>query len=257
MDNLQKTFKDSYVKYLKDKVKAGVELDNYSKGTFEYDATKVKFVANVYKPEGLLDRLMQTSSDFEAAKELYEAYKDITPLLASTEQFWVYLCHVDLFPYVQKRWGTDLNKSEYIEDHWFFGKHGYVRNGLSSLWWSIYCSYDESKEDPYELSEILFRNFSFRVAWLKTMLRTKEGLLGILEFLKENSDILETSFENRSRFIAKYVNLLGGVKQLSYLKRDYLKAELQKIKPVILKIKTRDDVQNKTVAEILEDKGTE
>ena len=215
----------------------------------------LKCIANVYKPEGLLDKLMQTSSDFEAAKVLYESYKNITPLLASTEQFWAYLCHVDLFLYVQKRWGTDLENPEYIEDHWFFGKHGYIRNCLASLWWSIHCSYDDSKEDPYELSEILFRNYSFRVAWLKIMLRTKEGLLGILEFLKENPDILETAFENRSRFIAKYVNLIGGVKQLSYLNREFLKSELQKIKPVILKIMTRDDVQNKTVAEILEDKS--
>lgn len=255
MDNLQRTFKESYVKRLKNEIKAGVSIPKYSSETFEYDPTMLKCIANVYKPEGLLDKLMQTSSDFEAAKVLYESYKHITPLLASTEQFWAYLCHVDLFPYVQKRWGTDLENPEYIEDHWFFGKYGYIRNCLASLWWSIYCSYDESKEDPFELSEILFRNYSFRVAWLKIMLRTKEGLLGILEFLKENPDILETAFENRSRFIAKYVNLIGGVKQLSYLNREFLKSELQKIKPVILKIMTRDDVQNKTVAEILEDKS--
>jgi len=254
MDKLQKTFKESYAKRLKDEVKAGVSLSKYTEESFEYDESMVKFVANVYQPDGLLDALMQSSSDFEAAKALFEAYKGISPLLASTEQFWVYLCHVDLFPYVQKRWSADLDKSEFIEDHWFFGKHGYLRNGLASLWWSIYCSYDETRENPYELSEVLFRNYSFRVMWLKIMLRTKEGLLGMLEFLLENPEIMDTAFENRSRFIAKYVNIIGGSKQLSYLDRSYLKAELYKVKPAILMVMTRDDVQNKSVADILEEK---
>ena len=251
MDKLQKTFKENYAKRLKDEVRAGLSIPKYSLESYEYDESMVKYVANVYQPEGLLEKMMNASSDFEAAKALFEAYKGISPLLASTEQFWAYLCHVDLFPYVQKRWNADLDKAEYIEDHWFFGKHGYIRNGLATLWWSIYCSYDENRKDPYELSEILFRNFSFRVAWLKIMLRTKEGLLGILEFLNENQDVMDNAFENRGRFIAKYVNILGGSKQLSYLDRNYLKNELMKIKPAILKVMTRDDVQNKSVAEIL------
>jgi len=86
------------------------------------------------------------------------------------------------------------------------------------------------------------------------MLRTKEGLLGMLEFLLENPEIMDTAFENRSRFIAKYVNIIGGSKQLSYLDRSYLKAELYKVKPAILMVMTRDDVQNKSVADILEEK---
>lgn len=254
MDKLQKTFKESYAKRLKDELKAGYSLAKYSSDTFEYDETMVKYVANVYQPVGLLEKMMNSTSDYEAAVALYEAYKNISPLLASTEQFWVYLCHVDLFPYVQKRWGDALDKQEYIEDHWFFGKHGYVRNCLATLWWSIYCSYDDTRENPYELSEILFRNYSFRTSWLTIMLRTKEGLLGMLEFLLENPEVMSTAFENRSRFMAKYVNLIGGSKQLSYLDRNYLKAELEKVKPTILRVLTRDDVQNKNVADILEDK---
>ena len=251
MDKLQRTFKESYAKLMKDELKAGHSIAKYSSEVFEYDESKVKFVANVYQPDGLLEKMMQSTSDFDAAVLLYEAYKNISPLLASTEQFWVYLCHVDLFPNMQKRWDSDLEKSEYIEDHWFFGKHGYLRNGLASLWWSVYCSYDETRDNPYELTEILFRNYSFRTTWLKIMLRTKEGLLGMLEFLKENPDIMDSAFENRSRFIAKYVNIIGGTKQLSYLDRNYLKTELAKVKPAILRVTTRDDIQNKDVSDLL------
>lgn len=253
MDKLQKTFKESYAKYLKEELKAGYSINKYSSEQFEYDESKVKFVANVYQPNGLLEKMMQCSSDYEAAVVLFEAYKNLSPLLASTEQFWVYLCHVDLFPYMRKRWDSDLDKKEYIEDHWFFGKHGYLRNGLASLWWSVYCSYDENNENPYELTEILFRNYSFRTTWLKIMLRTKEGLLGILEFLKENPDVMDNAFENRGRFIAKYVNIIGGAKQLSYLDRNYLKEELTKVKPAIMRVLTRDDIQNKDVSDLIQE----
>lgn len=251
MDKLQKTFKESYIRRLKEELKTDSGIKKYSLDNYTYEERMVKYVANVYHPIGLLERLMQTKTDYEAAIILFEAYKGISPLLASTEPFWAYLCHVDLFPYVKKRWNSDIDKPEYIEDHWFFGNHGYLRNGLASLWWSVYCSYDETRENPYELTEILFRNYSFRTTWLKIMLRTKESLLGVLEFLKENPEVIDNSFENRGRFIAKYINLIGGSKQLSYMGRDYLKTELNKIKPIILQISSRSDVQNKNISEIL------
>lgn len=251
MDKLQKTFKEAYVKRLKEEIKTEDGLKKYTLDRFEYDERMVKYVANVYQPIGLLDSLMQTTTDYEAAILLYEAYKGISPVLASTEQFWVYLCHVDLYPYAKKRWGNEIMKFENIETHWFFGSHGYIRNALASLWWSVYCSYDEKRENPYELTEILFRNYSFRTTWLKIMLRTKESLLGILEFLKENPEIMESSFENRGRFIAKHINLLGGTKQLSYMNRNYIKTELYKIKPAILEVTTREDVQKKKSISII------
>lgn len=252
MDKLQKTFKESYALYLKDAVKTGITLDNYRKEEFEYDLTKVKQVANLYEPKGLLEKLLATKDDYSAAILIYEAYKDLSPLLASTETFWVYLTHVDLYPFVQYRHPVEKAKNvqSHILDHWFFGK-GYIRNTLASLWWSVYCSVDEGRENPYELTEVFFKNYSFRVIFLKILLRTKEGLLGILEFLKENPDVLNNNFENRGRFIAKYFNGLGGSKQLSYLKRDFFKEELYKVKDVILAITDRDDVQNRDVTAIL------
>lgn len=254
MDNLQHTFKESYTIYLKDAVKAGVSIDNYKQPEFDYDKSKVKFIANLYEPKMLLEKLMSANTDYEAAVILYEAYKDLSPLLASTEAFWVYLTHVDLYQYVQYRHPVvkARNEQSHILDHWFFGKQGYIRNTLASLWWSVYCSVDETRSNPYELTEIFFRNYSFRVVNLRIMLRTKEGLLGILEFLKENPDVLENNFENRGLFIAKYFNNLGGSKQLSYLKRDFFKQELINIKNIILSITDRGDVQNRDVVAILD-----
>ena len=71
--------------------------------------------------EGLLDRL-DPEDDFTSAKEIYQAYENVTPLLASLPDLWVYLAHVDLFPYVQKRHSDVFNDGvteDYIIDHWY------------------------------------------------------------------------------------------------------------------------------------------
>ena len=96
---LQRIFKNPYLKQLRD----NIIVDDYRKEEFPYDDTQTKALANVYKPEGLLEKLDPTD-DFKTAKALYEAYKDVSPLVASLPNLWVYLTHVDLFQYVQKRW---------------------------------------------------------------------------------------------------------------------------------------------------------
>ena len=253
MDKLQRTFSDSYVTNLKNDVKTGVSIEKYSADEFDIDTTKLKYVANVYTPTDLLENMMASQNDFEAAVILYEAYKDIPLVLASNEAFWTYLCHTELFEYCKKRYPVDdaKNKTYHILDHWFFG-NGYNRNTLAQLWWGVQETFDEKCIDnPYHLTEIFFRNYSFRVIWFTKMLRTKQGLLGILDFLEENQDIMEESFEHRGFFIAKYFNRLGGTKQISFLPREFFKKELESIKGTILAIKSRNDVSNLDASQII------
>ena len=121
---LQKTFKESYMKTLRDAVKSETSIPLYGNDAFEIDTTQVKRLANVYAPEGLVEKLEKVwEDDFKSAVAIYEAYKNISPLLASNEAFWAYLTHVDLFSYTQKRWPKVMDKDcsvEYILDHWFF-----------------------------------------------------------------------------------------------------------------------------------------
>lgn len=253
MDKLQRTFSDSYVTKLKNDVKTGVSIEKYSADEFDIDTTKLKYVANVYTPTDLLERMMTAQSDFEAAVILYEAYKDIPLVLAANESFWTYLCHAELFEYCKKRYPVEdaKNKTTHVLDHWFFGS-GYNRNTLAQLWWGVQETFDEKCIDnPYHLTEIFFRNYSFRVIWFTKMLRTKQGLLGILDFLEENQDIMEESFEHRGFFIAKYFNRLGGTKQISFLPREFFKKELESIKGTILAIKSRNDVSNLDASQII------
>ena len=118
-----------------------------------------------------------------------------------------------------------------------------ARNAVASLWWGVYFSIDEDREDPYELTQILFRNSSFRAIWFTVFLRIKNGLMGVLEFLKENQELFDTPFENKGRFIANYFNRLGATRELSILPRSFFKEECYKIKDIISSINNESDLR--------------
>ena len=250
MLQLQKTFKESYMKTLRDAVKSGEALPLYRGDSFAIDEIQVKRLANVYAPEGLENKLIPTSDgDFESAVAVYEACKDISPLLASNETFWAYITHTIMFHYTQKRWPNAINGSatpSYILDHWFVGPNGLLRNAAATLWWGVYSTVDEERTNKYELTEILFKNYTFRVVTLGsyTLIRHRQAMLGILGFLKDNPDIIQTGFEYKGQFITKYFNRLGSSKQLVYMDRDFFYNTLKKIKDKITSITCREDINN-------------
>lgn len=241
---LQKVFKRSYM----DELRKNIHISDYQGESFPYEPSKVKTLANVYKPDGLLERL-DPDDDFASAIEIYLAYENITPLLASMPDLWVYLSHVDLFPYVQKR-HSDVFKEDitidYIVDHWFKNKVSIFRMALPSAWWSVYLSIDRERENPYELTEILFKNQELRTNSFGplTLIRHREAMIGILEFLKEHPELLYDGMNMRAQFIRKLFNLIGGYKRLECMNRDFFKRELEKRLDVISRKLTREEIQN-------------
>lgn len=265
-DQLQKTFKDTYTKQLIDGVKAGRILDSYATGDFEIEESQLRYIAGVYTPIGLQERMLDAAKrdgkqhGVEAAIELYKAYKDLTPLIASDESFWAYLCHTELKDFVRQEWPwvQAKNQTSYVLDHYFFGKD-YIRNALASLWWGVRFSYDfereEKGEDPYTLTRVFFKNYSLRVTWLTVVLRMPNALLGILEYLNEHPEIIDSSIENRGLFISKYFNMLGATKQLSSLSKDFFMKEMEKLYPIIMSIRGRADVTRKEAVAIIQSKS--
>ena len=246
MTQLQRTFKESYLLELKDAVKANTAVSLYGKPTFNIDETKTARLANVYEPDGLAERL-DPLNDFKSAVALYEAYKDISPLVATSEAFWAYLTHTSLFNYTQKRWPDVFMQTtmpSYVLDHWFISGQGILRNAAAALWWGAYLTVDDSRENKYELTEILFSNYSFRINTFggSLLIRHREAMIGVLGFLRDNIDIFKGQLEYRGRFIARYFNRLGAVKQLASLDREFFRTECERIKDTLLKINSRSDL---------------
>ena len=63
----------------------------------------------------------------------------------------------------------------------------------------------------------------------------------------ENPDVMENAFDARGQFISRYFNMLGGIKPLAYMEKEYFKKVLTDIKPSLLNIKSINDVQNKQI----------
>lgn len=241
----QGIFRERYVNELKKKVQLGEIVSFYMDKKFVYDKNEVLPVQNIDNPKDLLSSL-DVKNDCKTAIAIYEAYENLEPIQASDERLWTYLAHVDLYPYMIERWPEVYNRestnpSKYILDHWFLNssaQSNLLRHALSGLWWSVYLSIDDERENKYELTEILFRQLDFPTRTLGTykLGRHKEAVLGILEFIQENEELFKTKFENKTRFVTKHLNVIGGVKPLSYFKRDFFKSELGKVSKEILEI---------------------
>lgn len=202
----QKIFKRSYIDKLKLGVKNGTLIKYYQSDAFLYEEKETLVAPAIFAPDNLSLITTNTSSkgieDFENAKIVHSFFKELTPLQASDERFWIYLAHVDCFKYMSMRWpGIRTNNardpSKYILDHWFISsptQSNFLRHGISGLWWSAYLSYDaENSENPYHLTEVLYRNVDFATRTLGTynLSRHKEAIIGILSFIKKKPHLFE------------------------------------------------------------------
>ena len=207
----QKILTQTYINNIFDDVEKGVDLNRFLLNTFPYDDNYLVDLPHIAKPDGLLEKLDSTTDgDFKSAVAIYEAYKYLRPLEATTSQLWESLALTDLFPYMRER------------------AHGIMRHGLGGLWWLVYLTVDEDRANKYELTEILFRNYTLRFIrfGVGKVIQHKEAAIGILQFIKDHETEI-SSMENVANGLASYFNKLGAVKQLTYLDRDFFYHEME------------------------------
>jgi hypothetical protein len=235
----QLIFKSKYLYKLKEDVQSGLLIDHYKSNSFVYDKTQTLMLPNITVKDNMSD-LLDVNDDCNTAIVLYETFIDLEPIQASDERLWTYLSHVDLYSYMIKRWGSVYNstakeETKYIFEHWFLqssAQSSLLRHALAGLWWAVFLSVDETKgSNKYDLTKILFRQLDFPTRTLGTykLGRHKEAVIGILEFIQENESLFSTNFEDKTRHITKHLNVIGGVKPVSYYSRDFFKTELKKI----------------------------
>lgn len=259
---LQRIFTPEYVNLLTNDIRP----ENYLSEKIKYDENQVRRLKGVEKPEGLEEKMLKASSEFEAAVILYEAYKTLSATVAANPVLWVYLTHVDLANYVKRDWPyletydadnkkkgvkkgdkrSEEDMKRYIHDHWLVSPNGLMRTSLMNLWWSVYLTVDETlgEDRKYDLTRIFFSNDGLRTRRLGTghLGRNREALKGILLFMRDNADVFTTGIENRMIWITRHFNLIGGNKPLSNLKSKFFYDELERFKGYLMKIQNREDV---------------
>lgn len=231
---LQTILKKSYIEKIFDEVEIGIGLNRFREDSFPIDEEYLLVTPQVKHPENLLMKMVPTTDgDFQSAVELYNAYKSLTPLQAINPQFWESLTLTDLFPYMQKRWGLkeisdDDTLKKAILNHFTIKSHGLIRHGLGGLWWLVHMTVDEERDNHYELTKMLFKNYTLRYIRLgiSKVIQHKEAAIGILQYLKDNESKI-TSMENVANALTSYFNKLGAVKQLTFLDRDFFYHEME------------------------------
>lgn len=224
--NLQYVFTKEYVSVLKGMVKEG-NIEAYMQNSF----TVPEPDKNTYRMPGFLERkanLDASKSDFENAVEFFETYKDLSPLVASQDNFWIYLTHVEYFDFVKKRWfnneemtPTTIQKRFLMASKW--------DNALYRMWWSVYLTRDTQLENPYKYSEVILRakNSDLLQNFSKSKLyRLSSASHGILRFFSEYDS--RKKFSEVNRYIIQYFNRLSGVKQLVYMNEGFFYDTSQK-----------------------------
>lgn len=233
----QLIFKDKYVQKLKKDLASGSSLEFYKGNDFVFDKKQVLMLPNIETVPGLVNQL-DVNDDCKTAILIYEAFQKLEPIQASDERLWIYLAHADLYSYMIKRWndvytGKSSNPSKYISDHWFIAstaQGNLMRHAISGLWWSVYLSIDDQREDKYELTRVLFKNQTFRTRTFGNyrLVRHKEAAIGLLEFCLENENSF-SNFEKEHQILTEHLNKIGGVKPLAYYDRHFFKLELEKV----------------------------
>ena len=183
--------------------------------------------------------------DLENAIRVHKLLNKLTPLQARDPRLWTRLVHVEYWEYMRKRWrlrhfGTDTAKGvRFITSRYFIAQdesRALLRNGIARLWWTAYMTYDDTRNNPYELTSVLLSTLDITQQILeRNMGRSRVILTGFLEFLLQNKNELLTGGQNqlRIRKLAIGLNLYGGVCLLDCLTHmnilEFLSNELQRI----------------------------
>lgn len=170
--------------------------------------------------------------DLKNIKILYEHMKDLPMDIATDERFWAYLSHVTFRDYVQNRWGI---QDENLLEHYFFkatkaeGDRALLRNAISQLWWYGHITYDDNRENPFELTEYLFQVIDFaRQFGERAYSRNPRLVKDILSILKNELRFSPKGNREAYRKIFRDINQAGGIKVLDFLDYEDIRNIIEK-----------------------------
>ncbi len=197
-----------------------------------------------------IELLLPTSKselfDLENTRIVYSALKHLTPVQASDPRLWAYFTHVSHWQYMRKRWPVEqyLGKprlKEILQERYFFmpdRSRALLRNGMARLWWYGYCSYDETRSDPFELTGALLKKLDVTQNLLENAfgrnIQITQAVLGVL--LDREKEGKSFYVREKVRDLARYIVQIGGVTIIDALPED----ELREL--VVAKIEQLSDI---------------
>lgn len=163
-------------------------------------------------------------TDFENAKRLFEALKNLPESAACDMRLWVGLVFGKFYNYMKYRYNPEENRF-FLQNRWLMSnggkKRGLFKNALSSLWWYVYITYDENASDPYELTKFCFGHKVFLYAlYYRAFSSSKVVCHGLIRALNDFEKDGGNTSKNITEKIVKYVSFLGGAYLIDTLSED-------------------------------------
>ncbi len=183
--------------------------------------------------------------DLENTRALYTALRHLTPIQAADERLWAYLSHVMHWEYMRKRWPVEQYAgkprfAEIVQERYFFmpdRPRALIRNGIARLWWYGYTTYDDQRDDPFELTAVLLKSLDVAQSILeRAFSRNRTVTRAMLSVLLERERAGKPFYEReRIRELAKYLVQLGGVTIIDALSlseiRDVVSRKVAQLSP--------------------------
>jgi hypothetical protein len=221
LDRLRANIVPNQKRYLQD----ASFLNDYFGGTSWY------VESNISIPDSIELQIPTSKTellDLENTRIVYSALKHLTPLQASDHRLWAYFTHVSHWQYMRERWPAEqyLGKERFKEvmnERYFYlsdRSRALLRNGMARLWWYGYCTYDETRSDPFELTGALLKKLDVAQNFAENAFgRNVDVIKTLLEV------VLEHEFYERDpvRDLARYINSIGGVTIIDAIPRDDLR----------------------------------
>ncbi len=200
-------------------------LNDYFAGTSWY------LDSNIVIPDSLELQIPTSKSDLldlENTRIVYSALKHLTPLQASQQRLWAYFTHVSHWEYMRKRWPAEqyVGKERFREvmhERYFFisdGSRALLRKGMARLWWYGYCTYDEARSDPFELTGALLKKLDVAQNFAENPFGRNIDVIKALLSVVMERDFYE---RKRVRDLARYINQIGGATILDAIPPDELR----------------------------------
>jgi Family of unknown function (DUF6339) len=159
--------------------------------------------------------------DLENTRIVYTALRHLTPLQAADPRLWAYLVHVPHWEYMRKRWPIEQyhgkkNLRENIQERYFFmpnKSRALIRNGMARLWWYGYCSHDDRRSDPFELTAVLLKNLDVTQSILEREFSLNTNVTKVMLSVLLDREKAGKAFyvRDKVRNLAKYMVQIGGV----------------------------------------------
>ncbi len=167
------------------------------------------------------------NTDFENSIMIYNLLKNLTESQASDERLWAGLAiEPKFYEYLKYRWEDTENTIRYRVVYHTSGKRGVMYHGLGRLWWFAHITYDEKRDDHFELTKfafeyphilekMIYRNFS----------NSKSIRVGIIEGIKDYVTLGGDYKIKKIDELYKHISTIGSVNLID----SFSKEEIRKI----------------------------